>query len=623
MSITTADVAQENIAANVQTAPNHDLMEHFSHTLRELPDVKALYLFLHFVFDFDDATLRLIHDACKHKLAGAALFDVIDGGKAGLLQKGYWAPKYTVLGKKLPPPMQFIIVGILMYLTSGALLSIFSECSRFQREMFQYLRFNEILGQHSDTYEHDCWAAHKNIYIEMFNHIVEPLEFLLRYNKSVESVIPDPVWGNLKKIDPLVIKQRLIVQNAFCLIVLWKVSLGKGMQNQNGMFLKLFPLEYITIDSAEYKREYKRSPLCIRIMTALTSILESGDQIPKNFEQIANQIATNAILKDMGKSWLSVPLIGRTAIVNILDQNMYFQTLQLLFIFSYIDNTMMTNPTHSDTYDRNEEWKEFIIPYYLCTTVIYGLSFQLQKDFNSYLSSLSTFTRNPRETVNHAVSLLAQIGKGSPAILMGVLRASIAYWANDLLVEKPPENRAKFLELMKKLNRKSYIPNGTTNNGTGNLIHLRNVTESWYDDQYVTFYENILRQHVPESWLTSIEKFKIATRNGHRLGVVTPLIEKSVPVIASQIVSFTMDITTKASNEMIYGLRNMPLMTVFAVAISAFYYAKKKMNGSYGIAPPPRLEGGGAGQWETLYNDEGVPYYRNDVLDVTQWDAPR
>ena len=53
MSITTADVAQENIAANVQTAPNHDLMEHFSHTLRELPDVKALYLFfttLHFLF---------------------------------------------------------------------------------------------------------------------------------------------------------------------------------------------------------------------------------------------------------------------------------------------------------------------------------------------------------------------------------------------------------------------------------------------------------------------------------------------------------------------------------------------------------------------------------------------
>ncbi|MFB1019560.1 MAG: hypothetical protein QMC37_04895, partial [Flavobacteriales bacterium] len=300
--ITTAD-AQENIAANVQTAPNHDLMEHFSHTLRELPDVKALYLFLHFVFYFDDATLRLIHDACKHKLAGAALFDIIDGGKAGLLQKGYWAPKYTVLGEKLPPPMQFMIVGILMYLTSGALLSILSECSRFQREMFQYLRFNEILGQHSEMYEHDCWAAHKNIYIEMFNHIVEPLEFLLRYNKSVESMIPDPVWGNLKKIDTLVIKQRLIVQNAFCLIVLWKV----GMQNQNGMFLKLFPLEYITVDSAEYKREYKRSPLCIRIMTAFTSILERGDVIPKSFEQIANQIATNAILKDMGKSWLPVP----------------------------------------------------------------------------------------------------------------------------------------------------------------------------------------------------------------------------------------------------------------------------------------------------------------------------
>jgi hypothetical protein len=53
MSITTADVAQENIAANAQTAPNHDLMEHFSHTLRELLDVKALYLFLHFVFDFE------------------------------------------------------------------------------------------------------------------------------------------------------------------------------------------------------------------------------------------------------------------------------------------------------------------------------------------------------------------------------------------------------------------------------------------------------------------------------------------------------------------------------------------------------------------------------------------
>jgi predicted membrane protein len=567
----------------------------------------------------------LIHDACKHKLAGAALFDIIDGGKAGLLQKGYWAPKYTVLGKELPPPMQFMIVDILMYLTSGALLSIFSECSRFQREMFQYLRFNEILGQHSEMYEHDCWAAHKNIYIQMFNHIVEPLEFLLRYNKSVESVIPDPVWGNLKKIDPLVIKQRLIVQNAFCLIVLWKVSLGKGMQNQNGMFLKLFPLEYITIDSAEYKREYKRSPLCIRIMTALTSILESGDDIPKKIEQIANQIATNAILKDMGKSWLPVPqFIGRTAIVNLLDQNMYFQTLQLLFIFSYIDNTMMTNmPTHSDTYDRNEEWKEFIIPYYLCTTVIYGLSFQLQKDFNSYLSSLSTFTRKPRETVNHAVSLLAKIGKGSPAILMGVLRASIAYLANDLLVEKSPENRAKFLEVMKKLNaRKSYIPHGTVNTGTGNRIHLRNMTESYYNDQYVTFYENILRQHVDESWLTSIERFKIATRDGHRLGVVTPLIEKTVSFTTQQIVSFTMNITTKVLNEM-YGLRNMPLMTVFAISISAFYYAPKKMNRSYGIAPPPRLEGGGTGQWETLYTDEGVPYYVNDVLGVTQWEAPR
>ena len=133
-SIITAATPKE-FAANVQTAPNHDLVEYFSHTLRELPDVKALYLFLHFVFYFDDATLRLIHDACKHKLAGAALFDVIDGGKAGLLQKGYWAPKYTVLGKELPPPMQFMIVGILMYLTSGALLSIFSECSRFQREM--------------------------------------------------------------------------------------------------------------------------------------------------------------------------------------------------------------------------------------------------------------------------------------------------------------------------------------------------------------------------------------------------------------------------------------------------------------------------------------------------------
>jgi hypothetical protein len=250
-----------------------------------------------------------------------------------MVEKGYWAPKYTVLGEKLPPPMQFMIVGILMYLTSGALLSILSECSRFQREMFQYLRFNEMLGQHSKIYEHeqDCRAAHKNIYIEMFNHIVEPLEFLLRYNKSVESVIPDPVWENLKKIDPLVTTQRHIVQNAFCLIVLWKVSLEKGMQNQNGMFLKLFPLEYIAVDSAEYKREYKRSPLCIRIMTAFTSILERGDVIPKSFEQIANQIATDAILEDMGKSWLPVPppFIGRTVIVNLLDQNMYFQTLQL------------------------------------------------------------------------------------------------------------------------------------------------------------------------------------------------------------------------------------------------------------------------------------------------------
>lgn len=139
---------------------------------------------------------------------------------------------------------------------------------------------------------------------------------------------------------------------------------------------------------------------------------------------------------------------------------MYFPYLQLFLIFSYIDNTMGSTNNVVNDYS----YKDFIIPYYCSTVVINGLCMQLTKHLPKLVLGVSVFANEEHssysEQVIHALSLLGELGKASPALLAAALRSSFADLADDMLVSKPPENRATYIKFLQNHDKRSLVRAG-------------------------------------------------------------------------------------------------------------------------------------------------------------------
>jgi hypothetical protein len=244
------------------------LVAQFSELLRELPEVKALYLFLDFVFYLDDETIRSLYVACRLKGANVSTIfhEEIDFRQNDWREEGYYAPaRFPGIGRRYPAEIQIIILALTNLLSSAAMIEIFNRMSQLQCDLLP-----SITSDHGQ-YKHEDWlAVQKNLLQPLYNVMI------FSVNKAL-SVSERLAESNFEYQETITLNHRHVVQNAFCLMLLFKLSLEKSFKGYKGWLHILFPIpEYVDKDSVEYDKMMSNprtsSRVCLTIMKKYSNV---------------------------------------------------------------------------------------------------------------------------------------------------------------------------------------------------------------------------------------------------------------------------------------------------------------------------------------------------------------
>jgi hypothetical protein len=319
--------------------------------------------------------------------------------------------------------------------------------------------------------------------------------------------------SNLEYQEEITLNHRHFVQNAVCLMLLFKLSLEKAYQEEHIWMTYLFPLapEYVEENSEEYieMHDIQRasSKMCLHIMQFFSNHLNDVRFVPGIFEKIAHEIAEAELESMYGRSfvgrWTATTLTPLTTLMKpylkkkttFADKSFEY-TLQYLFLFKTIDGMMgRTDIVDAEPYLLNQRenlYENVFIPFYLCVALLHGVTFQMR----TILPNGKMFTSKDLPNFGaRAYNALILKGWSIPKLagtkIGAVFCSAFVYYVKDMFIERNQIKRAEFRTVAGRIDPQLFTKKKN-----------RKKMQMWpifhRDPHKQTLYEQILEKYWPE-----------------------------------------------------------------------------------------------------------------------------